>query len=137
MRHGGVAFRVGPLDGAWQRARVDSERVAFHHPDGGTISASVDCRSADAPLSILTNHLLLGLDKRQILREEPLQLDGRAALRSRVAGQVEGVPVVMDLVVVQKARCVYDLQLVGSDATVDRHAAAFARFFGGFATSRP
>ena len=137
MRHGGVAFRVGPLDGAWQRARVDSERVAFRHPDGGTISASVDCRSADAPLPILTNHLLLGLEARQVQREEALQLDGRAALRSRVAGKVEGVSIVMDLVVVQKAGCVYDLQLVGSAATVDRHLAAFAGFFGGFATRQP
>jgi hypothetical protein len=136
-RDGPLAFRVGALPDGWRRVSpgVGGGAVAFHHAAGGTIAAGASCdRSDDAPLDVLTNHLLIGVEGRRDLAREELTLDGRAALRTRVEGRVDGVPVGFDLVVVRKDGCTYDLHLVAGPAAADARRPDFDRFLAGFAT---
>jgi hypothetical protein len=133
-RDGAVAFRIGRLPPAWRRVQVADGELAFHHAAGGAILAHATCRPrGDAPLDVLTNHLLFGFEDRQELARDDLPLDGRKALRTRLTARLDGVPVVLDLVVLKKDGCVYDLELTSSPAAFAERQADFERFFLAFA----
>lgn len=136
-RDDGVAFRVGALPAGWQRQHVAAGALAFHHKDGGTIAAHGSCeRADDVPLDVLTNHLLIGVESRYERSRQGLTLDGRAALRTRVDAELDGVPVTLDLVVVKKDGCVYDLSMVASPAAFAARRPDFDRFVVAFAVRR-
>ncbi len=134
----GVAFRVGALPAAWQRQNVAAGALSYHHKDGGTISAHGSCeRAEDVPLDVLTNHLLIGVESRFERSRRTLTLDGRAALRTRIDAELDGVPVALDLVVVKKDGCVYDLAMVASRAAFAARRPDFDHFVVAFAVERP
>lgn len=125
----------GGLPAGWQRTRAGGAGVVYHHADGGTIASERTCDDADdVPLDVLTNHALIGVAQRRERSRTPLLLDGRAALRTRLDGQLDGVSVVLDLVVLKKDGCTYDLFLVAPPASFDRCRVDFdgvlARFAG-------
>jgi hypothetical protein len=123
--------RVGTLPAAWQRVRDDGGSVAFHHAAGGTIVSAISCGDGDdVPLDVLTNHLLLGIEGRRERARERLVLDGRAALRTQLDAQLDGVPVTLDLVVLKKDGCTVDLYLVAPRPAFDERRADFVRFLG-------
>ena len=134
FRDGVLAFRIGRLPATWQRVRVSDGELAFHHAQGGSILAHATCTPrGDVPLDVLTNHLLFGFEERQELTREAFALDGRQALRTQVTARLDGVPVALDLVVLKKDGCIYDLELTSSpNVFVDRRP-DFERFFRGFA----
>ena len=93
-----VAFRIGPLPPEWRRVQVADGQLAFHHDEGGTILAHATCEGrGDASLDVLTNHLLFGIEEPRERSRTPLSLDGRRALRTRVDGALDGVPIALDL----------------------------------------
>ncbi len=124
--------RVGTLPAAWQRVHDSGDSVAFHNLGGGTIVSATSCGDADdVPLDVLTNHLLLGIEGRRERAREPLVLDGRAALRTRLDATLDGVPVALELVVLKKDGCTIDLYLVAPRPTFDARRADFDRFVTG------
>jgi hypothetical protein len=132
-RNSQTAYRVGPLDPSWVRDNPTDCNLAWRNPAGGTIMANSTCEGIrDVPLDVLTNQALFGLDQKQEHSRETFTLDGRAAQRTRLSATLDGVPVELDLVVLKKDGCVYDLQLVaGSKAFADREG-EFWRFVQGF-----
>jgi hypothetical protein len=127
------SYRVARLSDTWQRVRADGNGVAFHHPGGGTIALDVTCSDADdVPLDVLTRHLLIGIDPRQERSRTTLTVDGRGALRTRIDGQLDGVPVSLDLVVLKKDGCTYDLVLIAPPSLLAQRQPEFARFIGSF-----
>lgn len=133
-RNGPVAFRIGELPAEWRRVQVADGQLAFHHDGGGTILAHATCEArVDVSLDVLTNHLLFGIEGARERSRIPLSLDGRRALRTRVDGALDGVPIALDLVVLKKDSCTYDLELASSPEVFARRQADFERFFTGFA----
>jgi hypothetical protein len=133
-RDGHLAFRIGALPSEWRRVQVADGQLAFHHDGGGTILAHATCEArGDASLDVLTNHLLFGIEDPRERSRTPLSLDGRRALRTRVDGALDGVPVALDLVVLKKDSCTYDLELASSPEVFAHRQADFERFFIGFA----
>jgi hypothetical protein len=136
---GPTVLRTGAsaLDPTWQRMKISGASVALHHPDGAAIAASWACDQKDeeAPLDVLTNHLLFELDDRKEHGREKLQIDGRAALRTNISASLDGVPVELALVVFKKDGCVVDAQLV-TRAGGSEDEAAFVLFIGGLGFSR-
>jgi hypothetical protein len=131
-RNSQTAYRVGPLDATWERFHVSDCNLAFRNPAGGSIMANATCDVRDLPLDVLTNQSLIGLEQKQEQSREVITLDGRAALRTRLSATLDGVPILLDLVVLKKDGCTYDLELVaGARAFVDREA-DFWRFVQGF-----
>jgi hypothetical protein len=123
----------GPLSPAWQPARRDGGSVAFHHPSGGTIAAAASCDPEDdLPRHVLMNHLLIGIEQRRESGREITRVAGRDALRTRLRGVLDGVEVAMDLVVLRKGGCTYDLVLVAAPAALERRRPDFDRFLAGF-----
>jgi hypothetical protein len=134
-RRGDIAYRVGALPSAWQQVAGKGADLAFRRRDGGTIATSSQCLDVqDVPLDVLTNHLLFGVERQQERRRTPFTLDGRAALRTHLGGEVDGVPVELDLVVLKKDGCVYDLQLIAAVPQLARCQADFEAFMQGFGT---
>lgn len=136
-----VCYRFGSLGAEWQALQVKSDGAAigFFNPRLGAIIASnATCRTdaEAAPLASLTRQLLIGYTDRQQRLSESVMLDGRGALHTVVEARLDGVPMVLDLYVLRRDGCVFDLSLA---APPDRYAegrAEFARFVGGFADAR-
>jgi hypothetical protein len=128
-----VSYRVGPLDSSWRRFDVSGSNIAFRHVEGGSILADGRCSGVkDVPLDVLTNQATIGLENKEEHSREVITLDGRAALRTRMSASLDGVPVELDLVVVKKDNCTYDLQLVAGAKVFDARDADFSKFVEGF-----
>jgi hypothetical protein len=126
-------YRVGALEDDWRPFAAAGSDVAYKHKDGGTIFANRLCSSAeDVPLDVLTNHLFFDMKiAREISREE-ITLAGRAALRTHVIAELDGVPVELDLVVLKKDGCTYDMALVSDQNSYQDRRADFEVFLRGF-----
>jgi hypothetical protein len=130
---GHTAYRVGALGEQWRRRDVGGGNLAFVHPAGGTIVANATCAGIkDLPLDVLTRQELFGVEQKQEKRREVVTLDGRAALRTQWTGTLDGVPVAMDLVVLKKDACTYDLALVSAEEVFPARDEDFWRFVTGF-----
>lgn len=137
-RNGPVAFRIGPLPAEWRRVQVSDAHLTFHHRHGGAIMANASCdRRLDLSLELLTGQLLYGIEARQQTSRHRLALDGRVALRTQMSGTLDGVPVALDLVVLKKDGCTYDLALAAAPHDFGRRQADFEQFFRAFARRGP
>jgi hypothetical protein len=129
--------RAGDAHGDWQLVHRDDVVLSYHHPQGGTIAAGLSCDDADdVPLDVLINHLLVGVEQRHEQPRVPLVVAGRAALRARLVGTLDGVGVAMDLVVLKKDGCTYDLMLVSAPELYPRRRSDFERFVAAFVPPR-
>jgi hypothetical protein len=128
-----TAYRVGLLGPSWHRFDLSGGNLAFHHEQGGSIYANATCKGInDVPLDVLTNQALFDVERKHELGRERFTLDGRVALRTRLTGSVDGVEVELELVVMKKDNCVYDLQLVAGGQIFAEREADFGRFVDGF-----
>ncbi len=125
-----VVFRVGPLPPRWRQVDAKSD-VAFRAPGGGTIYANVECKKEDAPLDILANNLIYGIDVKSEQRRE-ITIAGRKGLRVTVQGEMDGVPIGLDAIVMMKNGCIYDLGLTASPEELVTARPDFDRFVEGF-----
>jgi hypothetical protein len=122
---------VGPLGDGWRLWRIQGAAVAFFNDaDNALIHANATCeKNADEPpLSTLTQHLLTGYTEQRPLLGELVPLDGREALHSVIGAKLDGVPRILDLYVLKKSGCVFDLALVAPPERYRAHAPEFARF---------
>jgi hypothetical protein len=132
-RNGETAYRIGALDSSWLRFDLSGSNLAFRNRAGGSILVNATCQGIkDVPLDVLVNQALIGVDQKHELGRERFTLDGREALRARLAGTLDGVPLDLDLVVLKKDNCTYDLELVAGDQEFPSRDEEFWRFVQGF-----
>ena len=89
-----------------------------------------------ASLRTLTEHLLIGYTERQTQLSQAVPLARREALHTVVLAKLDGVPVVLDLYVLKRNGCIFDLSY---SASPERHALGapdFERFVMGFIDER-
>jgi hypothetical protein len=137
---GRVCYRVGALDDSqWRLVHQEGASVGFYSDRvGGVISANAACRDdADAaPLASLTRQLLIGYTERHVTRQELVGLDAREALHTRVDAKLDGVPMALDLYVLKRDGCIFDLSYAAPPADFARGERDFAGFVAGFADTR-
>jgi hypothetical protein len=129
-----LSFRVGPVPSSWRSVSVEGTRLAFRDDeDSATIQVNGRCGvdGDDVPLEALTHHLFLHFTARNMLKQERVELDGRAALRSELSAELDGVPFQYLVYVLKKDGCVYDFIHVSQHA---RGRVEFERFVRGFRT---
>lgn len=127
-------YRVGPLGPEWQRVAVGGNDLAFQRDDMGTISVNSTCTEyEDVPVSALVNHLLFDTTNRRFLTEEVVTLDGRGARHVIVQAELDGVPLEIELYVLKKDGCVFDLGHIRSRSAPPAARAEFTAFVQRFA----
>jgi hypothetical protein len=127
-------YRVGALPSSWQRVELDDNDLAFHRRGMGTISVNSTCEDyEDVPGTALVNHLLFDTTERTFLREEEVTLDGRGARHVIVQVELDGVPVELELFVLKKDGCVFDLGHVRSRSAGPAARRSFLGFVARFA----
>ena len=135
FRSGDLAFRVGPVPPAWHSIEATGALLAFRDDDApATVLVNGRCGldGDDVPLEALTHHLFLQFTAREILSQSRVDLDGRAALRTEMVAELDGVKKHYLVYVLKKDGCVYDFLYVSSGA--DEGGSAFERFVRGFGT---
>jgi hypothetical protein len=136
---GHVCYDVGRLGASWRMVHFESASAGwFDDSSGAIISTNATCRADTeaAPLAALTRELLVGYTERQIESETLIPLQNREALRSHVRAKLDGVAMELDLVVLRKDGCVFDLAYAAPPASFARGQPDFARFVAGFADAR-
>ncbi|HEY8090660.1 MAG TPA: hypothetical protein VIF09_22515 [Polyangiaceae bacterium] len=137
LRKGEVAVRLGPVPQVWRPVQVQGADLAFHDARGGSAMFDVRCgqRDDDAPLSILTEHLIMGTTERDFSSQETVPFDGREALHTLMRAKLDGVPMQYDLYVMKKDGCVYDVVYVVPPDRFTEGEADFDRFARGMHAS--
>ena len=134
LRKGDLSVRVGPVPGNWRRIQVEGADLAYRD-DAREGSALFDVRCGhrddDAPLSILTQNLIMGTTERDIEGQTLVPLDGREAMHTLLRAKLDGVPMQYDLYVLKKDGCVHDLVYVAPPDRFAEGAADFERFASG------
>jgi len=134
FRNEQLAFRVGPMPDGWHRIETDAALLAFRSDDASaTIAVNGRCGldGDDVPLEALTHHLFIHFRARELIEQKHIDLDGRAALRSELTAELDGVDKHYVVYVLKKDGCVYDFMHVSPNGA---GAGAFERFVQGFRT---
>ncbi len=137
LRKGDLRVEVGPVPSTWRRVQVDGADLAYRD-DARSGSALFDVRcegsSGDAPLTILTQNLIMGTTQRDFESQDLVPFDRREALHSKLRARLDGVPMQYDIYVMKKDGCIYDLVYVAPPDRFGDGAADFERFVAGFHT---
>jgi len=134
-RDGEAAYRLDPLPPDWKPISFADNDLAWTDGGGRVISVNAVCEGhGDPSLKVLTDHLLLGFEQRHVLEREELRLAGRGALRTRANASLDGVPVELEMTLVKKDGCVYDLIYTAPAGTFGVRAADYRRLVESFST---
>jgi hypothetical protein len=129
-------YNVGDLPSDWKRTKIGSYRtIAFYNEASkSTIETDAFCDGSyeDASLQVLTTHLYFDIRDKKIRWEKSFMIDDRGALRSVADGKVDGVPIVLDTVVIKKNNCLFDFAMVSEPGLYSKAAPDFESFFKGF-----
>jgi hypothetical protein len=132
-----VAFHIDPVPSGWHAIRVSNADLVFRdaaHEASILINGRCIPQDGDAPLSALTEHLLMGTTAREFLLEETLPFDSREARHTVLRAKLDGVVMGYDVFVLKKNGCVYDLVYVGDPTAMQAGSPAFETFAKGFHT---
>lgn len=136
---GDVCYRIPALGERWRLVHQEGASVGYFRADAGAvIEANATCRDdADAaPLAALTRQLLIGYTDRRVESQATVPLDAREALHTVVEAKLDGVPVKLDLYVMKRNGCIFDLSYAAPPDAFARSSDDFVRFVGGFADAR-
>jgi hypothetical protein len=132
--NGTVRYRVGDVGQGFERVQVNDNDLAFFHRRLGTIAINSTCEDyEDVPERALMNHLMFGTRERVYRTEQVVTVDGRGALHSVIDLELDGVPLTLEVYLVKKDGCVYDLSRVSSRESFEAGRDSFATFVRGFA----
>ena len=129
----GVRFILGDLPPEWKKVYGDRGLTwRRQDPKGTIITVNVSCkRVGDAPLEVLTNHLLFGLTERSYEERQLVPYLGREAERALVLAKLDGVPVKLSTMVLKRNRCVYDAFYAAAPEHFDAHRDEFEKMLAG------
>ncbi|HWV36896.1 MAG TPA: hypothetical protein VN033_00280 [Vulgatibacter sp.] len=132
-------YRITPLASPWSRIFFTGNDLAWEGPQGQVVAVNGVCSGhGDPSLKVLTDHLLFGFEDRVVEARDELRLAGRAALRTRASATLDGVPVELELTVLKKDGCVYDLTYTAPPGGFDAGLATYRALVESFeAPGRP
>lgn len=128
-----ASYRVERLPSPWSRVSFAENDLAWVAPEGQVIAVNGLCAGhGDPSLKVLTDHMLLGFEDRVVRARQEMQVAGRAALRTRAAASLDGVPVELELTVLKKDGCVYDITYTSPRGAFDGRVAEYRKLVEGF-----
>jgi hypothetical protein len=129
-------YRIGPIPSNWSPVKLRDMDVTYVSNDSPhTIAINATCKDfEDAPLKVLTKHLLMGFTDRSVLEERTRPLDGRESLQTHIRAKLDGVPVELLTVVMKKNRCIYDITYVSPIGQYEQKLSAVESVLSSFQT---
>lgn len=137
---GDISFRLSSVPRAWRRIDADGALLAFRDDDTpASIVVNGRCGKDgdDVPLRSLTHHLFIHFTDRNVLSQERVELDGRAALETELVARLDGVQKHYTVVVLKKDGCVYDFVHISPPSRGDSSRERFRTLVRGFSTREP
>jgi hypothetical protein len=136
LAHEPLSYRFGPVPETWERIEIPQNDVAWHdRSTDAVIHVDHSCAAGqDVPLPSLVQHLLIGFTDREVVSEETIPFDQREARHVVVRARLDGVPTMLELFVLKKDGCVYDLGYVALPNRFEQGRSGFDAFAHGFAT---
>ncbi len=123
----------------WDRIEIDGSDLAFRRePDPGvtTMAVSSHCGGTDAPLRVLSSHLLLGIGRREVLSSGPAVVAGRRAWVQWVEAGPPEDPTRIKTVTTRLDGCLVDWTLA-STGDFDPALPEFDRWWSSFEPPPP
>jgi hypothetical protein len=97
----------------WTAISKGDSDSAYRTKDGSVFSLTSSCNGhPDAPLEVLTRHLLIGSRKVHYVEQRRLKLDGADALFSNVENSYQDEPFHLLIVVTAKNDCIFDFTML-------------------------
>jgi len=127
-------YALGQHPKGFHRLELRGNDLAFlSNSSPHSIAVNSTCDNyEDAPLEVLTNHLLMGFTDKERLSQDLARLDGRESLHSHVQARMDGVPVELFLVVLKKNGCIYDFTYLAPQGRFPEHFDTFRAFIKPF-----
>ena len=129
-----TTYSFGLPGDAWRPVReLKGVQVMWIHADTkALIQVRAQCdEQGDSDLRQYTDHLRIDFTDWQVVLQEEETLIGRAALRTVVDAELDGVPKRLELWVVKRAGCLFDLHYVASRDQFSVGEADFAKVVDG------
>jgi hypothetical protein len=130
-----ATYRFGLPGEGWAPARrLQDVQVAWRNASiQGVIGIHSQCEEhGDSSLEEFTDHLRIDWTNWRVVEQENTRLIGRAALRTVVVAELDGMEFAHEIVVVKKDGCLFDLRYSAPPESFPRGRAAFARVVAGF-----
>jgi len=128
-------YEVGKLPEGWKTMHTRVKSASWYSPEYlSSISTEVLCESSvgDRPVDVVAGSVAAAMADRVVSDHQTFMLDERGAVRQTVTGSVDGVPLVMDVVAVNKNNCAFDFIAVMPPDQVANVQPIFEEFFNGF-----
>lgn len=128
-------YYVGKLPEGWKNLRTGVKAASWYNPEyRSTLSTDVFCETSvgDQPIDAVAGEVAGALEDRKVTDRKEFMLDERGALREKVTGSVDGVSVVMDVVVIKKNNCAFNMVAIMPPEEVPSVTPVFEEFYGGF-----
>lgn len=128
-------YEVGKLPEGWKTLKTRVKAASWYNPEfRSTISTEVLCEGSvgDRPVEVVASSVAAAMEDRKTSDHQEFMLDGRGAVRETVAGSVDGVQLVMDVVAVKKDNCAFDFIAVTPPEEMANVQPIFEEFFNGF-----
>src|SRR4051812_22930487 len=87
-------YNLGKAPAGFDRLELRGNDLAFVAPKTShLIAVNSTCDNyEDAPLEVLTNHLLMGFRQRTLIAQDPVRMDGRESLQTHLRAEMDGAP---------------------------------------------
>lgn len=119
-----ATYAFGEPGSGWRPLRKDvpDVQVAWLNPElVGMIELHGQCEDqGDSSLEQYTDHLRIDWTEWNVIEQEQTRLAGRDALRTVVTAELDGVPRKMEMWVVKKNGCLFDLRYSTDPETFTR-----------------
>lgn len=128
-------YEVGKLPAGWKTMDTRVKSASWYNPEYlSSISTEVLCESSvgDRPVDVVAGSVAAAMQDRTVSDHQEFMLDERGAVRELVTGSLDGVPLVMDVVAVNKNNCAFDFIAVMPPDQVANVQPVFEDFFNGF-----
>jgi len=130
-----TTYSFGQPGAQWRPLRdIEDVQVAWIRREiVGVIELHAQCdEQGDSDLFQYTDHLRIDWTDWQVESQHETTLIGRAALHTVVTGRLDGVPMKLELWVVKRAGCLFDLRYAAPPDTFAQGQSQFADVVAGF-----
>ncbi len=120
-------YHIGKPGDNWRRLYLKGADLAWiNDRNNSTILVNSQCKEAkDVPLVALTAHLLIGMTEQNIESQTALPWSQREALETVVTAKIDGVPRKLNIFVLKKDNCVYDIVFAAPPQFFDAEIIAY------------